>query len=112
MFKTYFWQKLLSFWKIPHKNHLIRKRYLHLYKCFEINEIYYNIKKLADELKISGYARNVDDDKLEAVFEGDVKSVESLVEFCKEGPENAEVSAIIVDEQNYKGEFRNFSVIE
>ena len=71
-----------------------------------------NIKKLADELKISGYVRNVDVDKREAVFEGDVKSVESLVEFCKEGPENAEVSAIIVDEQNYKGEFRNFSVIE
>ncbi len=71
-----------------------------------------NIKKLADELKVSGYVRNIDDDKIEAVFEGDVKPIESLVEFCKEGPENAEVSAIIVDEQDYKGEFKTFSVIE
>ncbi|MBS3108306.1 acylphosphatase [Candidatus Woesearchaeota archaeon] len=69
------------------------------------------IRELASKLKITGYVRNVQNDKLEAIFEGDDISVNNILKFCKEGPEEAEVSAIVIDEETYKGEFKDFSVI-
>lgn len=70
------------------------------------------VKKMADELSLHGYVKNVDDDKLEAIFEGDKNAIENMLEFCKDGPEDAEVSAIVIDEENYNGEFNKFSIID
>lgn len=71
-----------------------------------------NIKKLADSLIVHGTVKNIDIDKIEAIFEGEPIAVNKLVEFCKEGPDEAEVLAIIIDEEDYKGEFKNFSITE
>lgn len=71
-----------------------------------------NIKKLADSLIVYGTVKNIDIDKIEAIFEGEPIAVNKLIEFCKEGPNEAEVLAIIIDEEDYKGEFKNFSITE
>ena len=70
-----------------------------------------NIKNLADNLGIKGYVKNVENDKLEAVFEGTNEAIEKMLEFCKEGPEEAEISAIVTEEEQLKNEFINFSVV-
>jgi len=70
------------------------------------------VKNMADELNIYGYVKNVDDDKIEAIFEGDQNAIKNMLDFCKDGPEDAEVSAIVIDEENYNGEFNKFSIID
>lgn len=68
------------------------------------------VKKLADDLNIFGYVKNVDDDKIEAIFEGNSDAIERMLDFCKEGPDEAEVAAIVIDDELYKGEFKEFLV--
>ena len=45
---------------------------------------------------VSGWVRNLDDGRVEAVFEGSSAAVEALVSWCREGPRHARVSAVDV----------------
>ena len=59
---------------------------------------------------VSGWVRNLPDGKVEAVFEGEEKSVKELVEFCRRGPPGARVTGVDIIWENYTGEFGNFEV--
>ena len=45
---------------------------------------------------VSGWVRNLDDGRVEAVFEGARASVEGMVTWCNEGPRHARVSHVEV----------------
>lgn len=45
---------------------------------------------------VGGWVRNLDDGRLEAVFEGSRDAVESMVAWCREGPRYARVSDVEV----------------
>ena len=47
--------------------------------------------RLAREAGLGGSVRNLDDGRVEAVFEGDDPAVDRLVGWCREGPEHARV---------------------
>ena len=66
--------------------------------------------KLAQRLGLTGWVRNLDDGRVEAVFEGEKKDVDEAVEFCKHGPSGAQVEAIEVKLEDWKGEFRGFLI--
>jgi acylphosphatase len=66
--------------------------------------------ELALELGVSGWVRNTQDVKVEAVFEGERENVEQLVEFCKRGSRYARVTEVEVTWQDYVGEFDSFQV--
>jgi acylphosphatase len=55
---------------------------------------------------VAGLARNRADGTVEAVFEGEPESVESLVRFCGEGPRGAEVSRVEAVEEEPEGLLR------
>jgi len=59
---------------------------------------------------VNGWVRNVLDDKVEAVFEGERKSVERLAEFCKRGPPAAKVTQLDVRWEPYSGNFNSFEI--
>jgi acylphosphatase len=40
---------------------------------------------------VSGWVRNREDGSVEAVFEGSAEAVEALVEWCRSGPDRAQV---------------------
>ena len=67
--------------------------------------------KLAQKLGLTGWVRNLDDGRVEAVFEGEKKDVDEAVEFCKHGPPGAHVEAIDVKPENWKGEFQGFLIV-
>jgi acylphosphatase len=59
---------------------------------------------------VNGWIRNLPDDRVEAVFEGEEQDVKQLVEFCKRGPPTARVAAIEVSWEPYTGEFNDFEI--
>jgi acylphosphatase len=59
---------------------------------------------------VTGWVRNLPDGRVEAVFEGEEKSVKELIEFCKRGPPGARVSNVEVIWENYTGKFRDFEI--
>jgi acylphosphatase len=59
---------------------------------------------------VSGWIRNLHDDRVEAVFEGEEEDVKQLVEFCKRGPPTAKVTAIEVIWEPYSGQFNGFEI--
>src|SRR5574341_2159455 len=68
-------------------------------------------KNKAQELDITGWVRNLDDGRVEAVFEGEKEKVEKMVEWARKGPDYAEVKDIKIMRGEYKGEFRGFTVL-
>ncbi len=58
---------------------------------------------------VAGWVRNNPDGTVEAVFEGDLDAVASLVRFCREGPRGAVVEAADVTDEEPEG-LAGFSV--
>ena len=70
-----------------------------------------NTREKAERNSINGWVRNRPDDTVEAVFEGDEEAVKNLIEWCHHGPPGAVVKNVNIDWQDYKDEFKNFTVI-
>ncbi len=47
----------------------------------------------------AGWVRNLDDRRVEAVFEGGEDAVDAMLDFCHEGPPRASVTDVTVDEE-------------
>jgi acylphosphatase len=67
-------------------------------------------KHRAIALDVKGWVCNLPDGKVEAVFEGEEKSVKKIIEFCKHGPSGAKVTDVDVIWEDYSGEFRDFEM--
>jgi acylphosphatase len=52
---------------------------------------------------VAGWIRNNADGTVEAVFEGPLEAVERLVDYCREGPRGARVTAVDVTEEEPEG---------
>jgi acylphosphatase len=63
----------------------------------------------ARSLGLTGWARNVADGAVEAVFEGSREHVESMVAWCDRGPSGARVDEVEVEWEEPRGEGR-FSI--
>ena len=68
-------------------------------------------RKEAKKLGVKGWVRNLSDGRVEAVFEGEEREVEALVEFCKRGPPRARVTDVHVVMENYTGGFKDFEIM-
>jgi len=64
----------------------------------------------ARQNKVTGWVKNRNDGKVEAVFEGEKKAVEKIIDWCHIGPPYAVVKKVIVNWEEYQGEFSSFSV--
>jgi len=57
----------------------------------------------AQENGVDGWVKNLDDGRVEAVFEGDPEAVDAMVDFCYEGSDMASVSTVEVEEEEPEG---------
>jgi len=57
-------------------------------------------KQKAEMLGLKGWVRNTSDGNVEAVFEGDEKQVDEIIDWCNQGPPLAEVKNIDVKTQD------------
>ena len=71
-----------------------------------VQGVYYraNTRDAARERGVSGWVRNRDDGRVEAVFEGVPDDVESMIEWCHTGSPAATVEDVEVREEEPEGE--------
>lgn len=78
----------------------------HVFVSGEVQGVYYraNTRDAARERDVDGWVRNLDDGRVEAVFEGPEDAVAELVEWCHEGSPAAEVDDVAVEYGDPEGE--------
>jgi len=59
---------------------------------------------------LTGWVRNLPNGDVEAVFEGPRGEVQRLIDWCQEGPPAARVDEVLVDWEDSRHEFSDFSV--
>ena len=67
-------------------------------------------QRAAEKFGVQGWVRNKRDGSVEAVFEGDKNRVESVLQWCQQGPPRSAVNKVDVQWQEYSGEFSGFEV--
>jgi len=84
----------------------------HLYVSGRVQGVFFRSETQDEALRhsLTGWVRNLPDDRVEAVFEGEKESVEKLVEFCRRGPPGARVAKVDVTWENYTGQFKSFTI--
>jgi acylphosphatase len=68
-------------------------------------------KERAIDYGVSGWVKNRRDGRVEAVFEGDKKAIEKLIDDLKRGPPHGRVDNIDVGYEDYLDELRGFHVV-
>lgn len=66
-------------------------------------------KKVADRLNIKGWVSNQPDGSVLIAAEGEAAQMQSLIEWCHQGPESAQVSEVVCQEKPLEG-FQDFTV--
>jgi len=69
-------------------------------------------KAVANQLGIKGFVLNQPDGTVYIEAEGDDFALESLKEFCEEGPDTAEVIAVDIQKSAELKNFKNFEVLK
>ena len=95
------------------RKYLMSKTRAHVFVSGRVQGVFFrqNTNRQAQSHSVAGWARNLEDGRVEAVFEGEEESVKALVTFCKTGPRGASVIDVAVTWETFKGEFENFSII-
>ncbi len=70
-----------------------------------------SVKQLADILGLRGYVKNLSNGSVEAVFVGEERKINSMLNFCKRGPPLAKVERVEVEELKEIPEFQDFKII-
>ncbi|MFB6078655.1 MAG: acylphosphatase [Halarchaeum sp.] len=77
----------------------------HVFVSGTVQGVYYRAttRERAGEHGVGGWVRNLDDGRVEAVFEGPSDAVESMVEWCRDGSPAATVQDVDVTYENPEG---------
>lgn len=75
-----------------------RKR-AHVFVSGRVQGVFFRAttREQATEHGVDGWVRNLDDGRVEAVFEGPEPAVEAMVDFCQEGSPAANVEGVDVE---------------
>jgi acylphosphatase len=64
----------------------------------------------ARQVGVTGWVRNLENDRVEAVFEGEKDAVSKMVQWCNKGPPGARVNLVDVEWGEYTGRFNSFNI--
>ena len=70
-----------------------------------------NTRKQARSLGLTGWVRNLPDDRVETVFEGEQKGAEAMLAWCRNGTPPARVDHLEVAEESAGGGFTDFDIV-
>jgi len=83
----------------------------HVYISGKVQGVGYRLSTQSEAVKlgIKGWVRNVFDGSVEAVFEGEEKAVDQMIQWCDQGPPSAVVRDVQVEYETPEG-FSEFQV--
>jgi acylphosphatase len=78
----------------------------HVFVSGRVQGVFYRAttRETARDHGVDGWVRNLDDGRVEAVFEGPREAVETMVEWCETGSPAASVDDVAVDYEEPRGE--------
>lgn len=78
---------------------------MHVFISGKVQGVWFraSTKRVADELGLKGWVRNLPDGRVEAVFEGRPEAVAKALEWCHTGPPGAVVTSVEVREEPVEG---------
>ena len=85
---------------------------IHLLVKGEVQGVFFRAtaKKIADKLNLTGWIKNTNDGDVEAIATGDQQQLDEFINWCRKGPERAEVEEVIVTQEK-ETSFDDFEVI-
>lgn len=85
---------------------------VHLLVEGRVQGVYFRqgMMETAEKNNVLGWVRNLPDNKVEAVLEGNDSNVDAVVEWARFGPAGAVVQELKVTEETYVGEFSDFEI--
>ncbi len=85
---------------------------IHVYISGVVQGVFFRAatRRAAADLNLTGWVRNMEDGRVEAVFEGEDGEIEKMLAWCKIGPPAARVEKITTAEEHYTGGFHSFSI--
>jgi len=88
------------------------KKSLRIYLSGAVQDVLFRdfIKKNAEEYNVRGFARNLEDGRLEVFLEGDTDDVAKMIEICKTGPKSAEIKNTEIIEEKFQ-DFKTFKIL-
>ncbi|MCU4739983.1 acylphosphatase [Natronoglomus mannanivorans] len=78
----------------------------HVFVSGTVQGVFYRAttRDTAGEHGVDGWVKNLEDGRVEAVFEGPTEAVESMVEWCHEGSPAADVADVEAEYEDPQGE--------
>jgi len=91
----------------------MKQQRVHLLVSGKVQGVFFRqaLKVVAKKNNVLGRVRNLKDGRVEAILEGDNKSVNSVIEWTRIGPANSRVDDIEVSNEELKNEFSTFDVL-
>ena len=85
---------------------------VHIFVSGRVQGVFFRAetKSKAHIHNLSGWVRNLQDGRVETVFEGEEEDVEKMAAWCKMGPDYASVQNIEIHEEPVTGEFDSFTI--
>lgn len=77
-----------------------------------VQGVFFRMETLEEARKtgVSGWVKNKQDGTVEAVFEGEKALVDSVIQWCRQGPPVSRVDNVDIEWEPYTGKFPGFSI--
>lgn len=85
---------------------------VHLLISGRVQGVYFRqgMMETAEKNNVLGWVRNLPDNRLESILEGNDSNVDAVIEWAHFGPAGAVVDELKVTEENFTGEFQEFEI--
>ena len=85
---------------------------IHVYISGIVQGVFFRAatRRAAADFNLTGWVRNMDNGRVEAVLEGEDVDVEKMIAWCKVGPPAAKVEKVVTAEEHYTGGFQYFNI--
>jgi len=68
------------------------------------------LKENAERHDLKGFTRNLEDGRVEIFIEGDIDSVNKMVDLCKKGPKHSKIEKVQIKPERFQG-FKGFKIL-
>lgn len=77
-----------------------------------VQGVFYRVSTETEAIKLNltGWVRNCVDGSVQALFEGNIDDINTVIEWCRIGPEGATVNELNSKWEEYTNEFKTFSI--